>query len=191
MDLDDLTEPGINGTPLTDLIIVNTDSNEVSVGRQSDSLIMTHGSQEFNISEVERVKFTDKSLAFDIDGKAGDALQLISALTGEVYLNDLGIIGQVIHMLDNAENRNDVAATAVDMVLGNGWNSDDLMTLLLLNVYQSDLTPAMKGVVSTLKTGMGMGDLDILWMASESDSNTYIDLVGVAATGVEYVPFLA
>ncbi|MEC8859910.1 MAG: S8/S53 family peptidase [Pseudomonadota bacterium] len=189
LHLDDLSTSVENGTPLTDLLVVNSNSSEFSINRQENNLILNHAQQSFDISQVERVKFTDKSLAFDTDGKAGDALQLISALTGSVYLNDKSVIGQVIHMLDTADHRNDVAATAVDMVLGTGWSSDQLMTLLLRNVYQSDPTTAMTALVSTLKTGMGMSDFDIIWMAAESDSNNYIDLVGVASSGIEYMPF--
>lgn len=189
--LDEFEDAELSPT-VTDIVLVSGGSDQYKIEQSSGSrTIQSNDSSEIiDISGSERIQFDNLSVAYDLNDKAGDALELISALTGTVYLNDRGIIGQVIHLLDTNQDRDDVAQIAIDAVLGSNWDEEMLVQHLLVNVYgvtNSDLTTE---ILIDVKEQSNFTDFDLFWSIAESDAaHGIVDIVGLSQTGVEYIPF--
>jgi hypothetical protein len=147
---------------------------------------------EFNLANHERVVFTDKAIAYDAAGRAGDVYALLAAALGTADVTK--------------------AYTGIGISLADaGWTNKQLATALLnTDVYKADaggvsdetfIKHVYKNVMGTTATLTEVTSLtnwmtankysqaDVLVIASELASfETAIGLVGLATTGIEYTP---
>jgi subtilisin family serine protease len=102
-------------SPITDVLQFDTTKSEISpaIVSRSSGLTTVDG-KSISLVDVERLQFTDAKIAFDTDGKAGDALQLLYAVSKDQYLSNDGVKGLAIELLDKAADRNEI----VDYVMG-------------------------------------------------------------------------
>lgn len=185
----------VTGTAGIDTYTVGGKSTEYTVTKTAgkielDSTLVTN--VEFNLADHERVVFTDKAIAYDATGRAGDVYALLAAALG---------VGDVTR-----------AYTGVGIKLADaGWTNKELATALLAtDVYRADaggvsdetfIKHVYKNVMGTTATLADVTSLtnwmtankytqaDVLVAASELASfETAIGLVGLATTGIEYTP---
>ena len=133
---------------------------------------------------VERLTFSDTKLALDLDGHAGQAAKLLGALGGAGWLDNKPLVGEVIRALDAGVSAESLAQLGLQ-VLG-AKTSLEVTQLIWTNVVGSAATPAqLQPFVDLMAQGVTGGELAVL--ASNLDLNaTRIDLVGLAATGIEF-----
>ncbi|MEG1117475.1 MAG: hypothetical protein RSE46_20750, partial [Janthinobacterium sp.] len=144
---------------------------------------MTDGAM-LELVNVERLTFSDTHLALDLDGHAGQAAKLLGALGGAAFLANKPLVGEVIRALDAGVSAQDLAQLGLQ-VLG-AHTPGQITQLLWSNAVGSTATPAqLQPFVSMMAQGLTGGELAVL--ASDLALNTTrIDLVGLAATGIEF-----
>jgi hypothetical protein len=137
-----------------------------------------------NLTNVERLQFTDKSFALDLDGNAGTNAKVIGAVVGKAALKDAANFGIYLSYLDKGMSYSDLGALVLNQV--GATTNDAIVSRLWLNVIGSPASPLDKApFVKMLDDGMKAGDLVVL--AAETTFNTSnINLVGLALTGIEY-----
>jgi len=147
------------------------------------------------LSSIERLEFADKKVALDLtaDGHTGQALEFIGMLAYPV-VTDPGTIGLIQGFFDGGYTMTALCQTAIDIGLIDqlaGSASDvDLARLVFLNVVGSEADAATaQSIASLLQTSGGTySRVDFLAAVAALDLNqTHIDLVGLQATGVEYL----
>jgi subtilisin-like proprotein convertase family protein len=137
------------------------------------------------LNNVERLQFTDKSIAIDIAGNAGITAKVIGAVLGKAAVNNPTYVGIGLSYLDKGMTYANLGALALGAVAAN--NNDKIVSTLWLNVIGFPATNADKApFVKMLDDGMKPGDLVVL--AADTSFNTAnINLVGLAQTGIEYI----
>jgi hypothetical protein len=185
----------VTGTTGIDTYTIGGASTEYTITKTAgnielDSTLVSN--IEFNLANHERVVFTDKAIAYDAAGRAGDVYALLAAALGTADVTK--------------------AYTGIGISLADaGWTNKQLATALLnTDVYKADaggvsdetfIKHVYKNVMGTTATLTEVTSLtnwmtankysqaDVLVIASELASfETAIGLVGLATTGIEYTP---
>ena len=138
------------------------------------------------LSNIERVSFTDKSIAIDLDGNAGTTTKILGAIFGKESINNKNYVGIGLHFLDAGWTYDNLCGLALDAV--GAKTNDQIVNLLWTNVIGTKPTAADKQpFTALLENGMSAGALAHL-AADSSFNTTNINLVGLAQTGIEYIP---
>jgi hypothetical protein len=153
-----------------------------------DNTTGTEGNDK--LSNVERLKFADTSIALDLSGNAGTVAKILGAVFGpaEVYNEVYAGIG--LYYIDGGMTYESLMRLAIDARLGAGAGHQAVVDLLYTNVVGVPPGKADRAYfVGLLDTGAytvaGLGV-----MAADIDLNvTNINLVGLASTGLDYVPY--
>ena len=136
------------------------------------------------LTSVERLKFSDKSVAIDLDGNAGIVVKVIGAVLGSEAVKIPGIVGTGLRYVDNGMSYADLGLTALNAV--GAMTSDAIVSTLWRNVVGSIASATEKApYLKMLADGTKPGDLVVL--AGDFSLNiNKIGLMGLAQTGIEF-----
>ena len=135
---------------------------------------------------IERIRFSDKSIAIDLNGNAGISAKVIGAVLGKTQVQNSSYVGLGLSYLDKGMSYSDLSALALTAV--GATTNDAVVSTLWKNVIGTDATAEIKApYIKMLTDGMKVGDLVVL-AADTSFNTTNINLVGLAQTGIEYLP---
>ena len=144
----------------------------------------TNGSDK--LINIERLRFTDKSFALDLDGNAGKAAKIIGSVLGSASVSNPTFMGIGLNYLDKGMSYPELGELALKAI--GAVNSDSVVSTLWRNVVGFDASAEQKApYIKMLNDGMKFGDLVVL-AADTSLNTTNINLVGLAQTGIEYLP---
>ena len=185
----------VTGTTGVDTYVVGGKSTEYTVTKTAgkielDSTLATN--VEFNLADHERVVFTDKAIAFDAAGRAGDAYALLAAALGTADVTNT-YKGLGIYFADagwtNKELATALLATDVYKTDAGGVSNETFIKHVYKNVFGTDATLAQVTEYTAWMTNSNLTQADVLVAASElATFETAIGLVGLATTGIEYTP---
>jgi hypothetical protein len=138
------------------------------------------------LTNIERLKFSDVSVALDLDGNAGKVAKLLGAVFGKIALTNKEYVGVSLNLIDGGMGYQDLAALAVSVTKKTA--STDICTLLWTNLFGKAPTPAD---IAPFKQMLDSGEISIgaltTLAADTSYNTTNIDLVGLFRTGLEYI----
>jgi Ca2+-binding RTX toxin-like protein len=138
------------------------------------------------LTNIERLQFTDKNVALDLYGNSGITAKVIGAVKGKSEVQNSKIFGLWLSYIDNGMSYSDLGALALTNV--GATTFDAVVSTLWKNVIGTEATPEIKApYIKMLTDGMKVGDLVVL-AADTSFNTTNINLVGLAQTGIEYIP---
>ncbi len=144
---------------------------------------MTDGAM-LDLTRVERVGFSDTKLALDLHGNAGQAAKLLGALGGPALLGNKGVVGEVIRLLDAGASGQTIAGLGLQL-LGVKTPMQVAQTLWTNVVGHAGSTHELQPLLELLADGVLASELVV--MAANLDANAvHIDLVGLAAKGIEF-----
>ena len=139
-----------------------------------------------SLTSIERLVFSNQSVAFDINENAGTAAKILGAVFGKESVKNKIYVGIGLNFLDAGWSYEKLATLALDAI--GAKTNDQIVSLLWTNVIGTIPTQADKApYISLLENGMTVGALAQL-AADSSYNTTNINLVGLALTGVEYMP---
>ena len=139
-----------------------------------------------NLKNIEIIQFTDLSIALDLNGNAGTTAKILGAVFGKESLNNKNYVGIGLHFLDAGWSYDNLAALALDAA--GAKTNEQVVSLLWNNVFGTKSTATDKQpFIALLENGMSAGALAHL-AADTSFNTTNINLVGLAQTGIEYIP---
>ena len=144
------------------------------------------------LSNVERIRFDDKTVALDIDGHAGMTAKLLGATFGKASIANKDLVGIGLHMLDGGMSYSDLMGAVINAVLGSTASNAAVVELLYTNVIGSapsvnDLAFFTDWLDKGIYTKASFGVL-----AADTELNIVnVGLVGLASTGLEYTPYVA
>ncbi len=162
-----------------------------SLGNSSFEIKLTSGPSVVpkvsdTLTSIERLKFSDKSIALDLDGNTGTTAKILGAVFGKESVSNKSYVGIGLNLLDTGWSYDNLAALALDAA--GAKTNDQIVSLLWTNVIGTKPTAADKQpFIALLENGMTAGALAHL--AADTSFNTInINLVGLAQTGIEYIP---
>jgi hypothetical protein len=147
---------------------------------------------EFNLADHERVVFTDKAVAYDAAGRAGDVYALLAAALGTPDVTK-AYTGIGISLADagwtNKQLATALLSTDVYKTDAGGVSNETFIKHVYKNVYGTDATLTQVTDYTAWMTNSNLSQADVLVAASELAAfETTIGLVGLATTGIEYTP---
>ena len=179
----------LNGGTGIDTALYSGNQSDYTISTIFNSLTVSSSNDESDfLTDVERLKFDDINLAFDLDGNAGITAKILGVVFGAESIANRDYVGIGLSLLDDGMTSEELAALAVSAA---GITSyADVVDTLWENLFgtgPSDVQAAP--YVSMLRNGStSVGDLTML--AADLDLNEdNIDLIGIAQTGLEFYPF--
>ena len=213
LSLDAVIENAV-GTPQADFMLGNAANNTFTGGSGSDTLNGAAGidtavfSGSFSryaltriqygmivedtagsdgvdtLFDIERLRFSDKAVALDLQGHAGQVAKIIGAVFGKAALANTALVGAGLRLLDNGMGYEELGTVALRET---GKTAPvDIVTLLWINLFK--FTPSSEQIapyVGYLGNGLSVSTL-ILQAAEDSANVANINLVGLVQTGLEY-----
>jgi hypothetical protein len=188
----------VTGTTGIDTYTTGGASTEFTVTKTADNVKLAStlvSNMEFNLANHERVVFTDKAIAYDATGRAGDVYALLAAALGVADITN-AYKGIGIHLADagwtNKQLAEALLATDTYKTDAGGVSNETFIKHVYKNVYGTNASLADVTALTTWMTTNNYSQADVLVTASElSAFETTIGLVGLATTGIEYTPFTA
>ena len=187
----------VTGTSGVDTYTIGGASTEYAITKTTNNIKLNSSlatNVEFNIADHERIVFTDKAIAYDAAGRAGDVYALIAAAigVGDVTAAYKGI---GISLVDTGWTNKQLAAailnTDVYKADAGGVSDETFIKHVYKNVMGTDATYADTQSLLNWMSGNKYSQADVLVVASELASfETAIGLVGLATTGIEYTPVI-
>ncbi|NBS75536.1 MAG: hypothetical protein EBT78_18025 [Betaproteobacteria bacterium] len=152
----------------------------------SDSTVTYKTNELTRLHDIERLIFSDKSIAIDINGNAGTTAKILGAVFGKDSLSNKQYVGIGLSLLDAGMSTTTLASLAVDAA--NLKTNDQIVSTLWKNVFGTTASISDKApYIKLLDDGMTPGTL--AWLAADTTFNKVnINLVGLAQTGIEYIP---
>jgi hypothetical protein len=185
----------VTGTAAVDTYVMSGASTEYTVTKTEDNIKLAStlvSNMEFNLADHERVVFTDKAVAYDADGRAGDVYALLAAALGVADVTD-AYTGVGIYLADagwtNRQLAEALLATDVYKTDAGGVSNETFIKHVYKNVMGTDATLADVTALTNWMTANNHTQADVLVTASELASfETAIGLTGLATTGIDYTP---
>jgi hypothetical protein len=188
----------VTGTTGVDTYTMGGASTEYTITKTAgnielDSTLVTN--MEFNLADHERVVFTDKAIAYDAAGRAGDVYALLAAALGTADVTN-AYKGIGISLADagwtNKQLAEALLATDTYKTDAGGVSNETFIKHVYKNVMGTNATLADVTALTNWMSANNYSQADVLVTASELASfETAIGLVGLATTGIEYTPFIA
>lgn len=137
---------------------------------------------------IERILFSDKRLAIDLDGNAGQVVKILGAVFGSAAVANKSYVGIGLSYLDTGLSYADLMQLAVDARLGGRSSNADVVNLLYTNVVGSAPDAGSLAYYKALLDdgAFTQGSLGVL-AADTSLNAANINLMGLAQLGVEFV----
>jgi hypothetical protein len=188
----------VTGTTGIDTYTMGGASTEYTTTKTVDNVKLAStlvSNMEFNLANHERVVFTDKAIAYDATGRAGDVYALLAAALGTADVTK-AYTGIGIHLADagwtNKELATALLATDTYKTDAGGVSNETFIKHVYKNVFGTDATLTQVTEYTAWMTNSNLSQADVLVAASELAAfETTIGLVGLATTGIEYTPFVA
>lgn len=185
----------VTGTDSVDTYTVGGASTEYTVTKNEDDVTLAStlvSNLEIKLADHERVVFTDKAIAYDAAGRAGDVYALLAAALGESDVTT-EFTGIGISLADagwtNKQLAQALLSTNEYKTDAGGVSDETFIKHVYKNVMGTDATLADVTALTNWMHGNNFSQADVLVAASELEAfETTIDLVGLATTGIEYTP---
>ena len=138
------------------------------------------------LTSIERVEFTDRNIALDLDGSAGLTAKTLAAVIGEDGLANKEYVGIGLQLFDAGQSLASVCELALTAV--GATTNEDVVNLLYTNLYgEAPTAEVAQPFIDALNNGEYSKGVLASAAAELTDDLGVIDLVGLAETGIEYV----
>ena len=188
----------VTGTTGIDTYTAGGASTEFTVTKTTSAVTLAStlvSNLEIKLADHERVVFTDKAIAYDAAGRAGDVYALLAAALGVADVTK-AYEGIGIYLADKGWTNKELAtallATDTYKADAGGVSDETFIKHVYKNVMGTDATLSDVTGLTNWMNANHYSQADVLVIASELASfETTIGLVGLATTGIEYTPFVA
>jgi hypothetical protein len=185
----------VTGTTGIDTYTVGGASTEYTTTKTAEAVTLASGlvsNLEIKLADHERVVFTDKAIAYDASGRAGDVYALLAAALGVADVTK-AYEGIGIYLADagwtNKQLATALLATDTYKTDAGGVSDETFIKHVYKNVMGTNATLADVTALTNWMTTNSYSQADVLVIASElATFETAIGLVGLATTGIEYTP---
>jgi serralysin len=140
-----------------------------------------------SLTGIERLWFNDSRVALDLDGNAGIAAKILGSVFGAPAVHNTAAVAICLSVLDAGMSYHDLMQLALDVRLGANPANTTVIDLLSSNVSGWAATPGERADYLKLLDHGDYTEASLAQFVADSTANAaQIDLVGLAATGLEY-----
>ena len=139
------------------------------------------------LTGIDRIKFSDGGLAFDLNGHAGTVAKILGAVFGASSVNNAAYVGIGLQLLDGGMSEPSLSMLALNAKLGSGFSNSQEISLLYQNLL--GVVPNASDILywsNTLASGQ-FTTASLSVMAEETGLNVNnINLTGLSHTGIAF-----
>lgn len=138
------------------------------------------------LTNIERLQFSDESLALDIDGAAGKVAKILASVFGASAVSNKGYAGIGLKLMDGGMSYEALAALAIDAA--GAHTRETVVDLLWTNLMGSHPTAEQaKPFVDMLATDLSnVGSLGVI-AADYAATIGVVNLSALSMSGLEYI----
>jgi hypothetical protein len=162
--------------------------NNDGVISTTDSIAKRDGSN--TLTNIQRLNFSDASLAFDIvGGNTGTAAEILGSVFGAKSLSNATSVGVVQGYVDTGLSLPGLMLIALNARLGVGFTNTQEIKLLYQNIYGTEATQTEIDTYNSLiDTGQYSQASFAAAVAEGTINKANINLIGLAENGLKYIP---
>lgn len=173
-----------------DTAIYSGSLGDFTLTKGTDSWAIVKSDESDSLINIERLQFADTNLALDLDGHAGQTIKLLGLLLGKDQATNKTYVGAGLKLLEDGMTYEQLMGAALDVVLGANASSLSVVELIWNNLIGPPTPADNISQYSVLIDNGAYTSAGLAIVAANHDLNaTNIDLVGLAQTGVEYIPY--
>ena len=140
------------------------------------------------LTGVERLEFTNESVALDLAGNAGTVAKILGAVFGRAAVSNAEYAGIGLSLLDGGASYEALMQFALDVSVGSGASNRAVVDLLYRNVMGALPDEQVARYYTALLDAGTFTNASLGVMAAETSYNQEaINLTGLAQTGLIYV----
>ena len=180
----------ITGSSDVDVLTLPKKSTDYSINTSKNTWVIKGNinSTQYSATDIERVAFADKNVAYDITGNAGKTIKLLGALAGKEAATNKNYVGEGLKLLDAGMSYEQLMNLAVNAILGANPKGSDVVALLYNNAAGVEAPQAVLDEYGVLiDSGATTASQLAMSVAEHSINATNLDLIGLSQTGVEYL----
>ncbi|MDD2892302.1 MAG: M10 family metallopeptidase [Halothiobacillaceae bacterium] len=189
-------DDAIDGGAGIDLAEMGGRRADYSLARSNDGYVVvdrTGADGTDTLTNIERLHFSDVNVALDVvDGNAGVVARFMGAVfgagavAGAPYSKEY--TGYGLAFLDGGGTQDDLMQIALEARLGGGFTDAEVVDLLFRNIAEQPPTPDELDYFTAGLEAREYSAATLAITAAELELNiTNIDLVGLAASGLEFI----
>ncbi len=147
------------------------------------------GLDTVRLKSIERIKFSDLSVAYDLDGNAGKVARVLGAVFGKAAVSNETYAGIGLDLFDRGASNTDVMHLALEARLGTSYSNTTLVQTLFRNVFNAEPSAFDLQIFNNLLSSQALTPEELGWAAADSAANAAsINLVGLQQGGLEFIP---
>ncbi len=176
----------LTGTNDLDTAQFNAFRGLVSIAvSENGTIVVTENSNTHSLNNIERFKFNDINLAFDLEGNAGIAAKTVNAVFGSDAVNNEGFMGYALALLDNGMSYEQLMEFA--LAQAGVFDHEAIAQLLYRNATGSEakaveIAPFIEWLDSGTHSAGSLG----VYAAEHQLNLSQVDLIGLASSGLEF-----
>lgn len=181
------TSMGFNGNAGLDSVLFAQARSAYALTPSSNGFVLaTAGNaSRYELSSIERLRFSDSKLALDLDGNAGKVAKLIGAVYGAAAAKIPEYVGIGLQLADGGTSYEGLAQIAIDARLGFGASNSAIVALLYTNVVGVAPSASELAFYVGLLDSHAYTPASLTVLAADTSLNqAHIDLAGLAQTGL-------
>lgn len=207
----DMLQSAFTGTPANDVMTSNVLDNTFAGGLGRDTVVFAGARSGYAISAgitatvvrdlslnrdgtdtlagVERLRFSDSSVALDLGGNAGVTVKILGAVFGRAAVGNKEYVGIGLNLLDGGMLYQDVMKVALNARLGPNPSNETVVSVLYTNVVGFAPSASVLAYYTGLLAAGQYTHATLGMLAAETvDNINGINLTGLAASGLDYLP---
>ena len=142
------------------------------------------------LQNVERLRFSDRTLAVDVDGNAGTIAKILGAVLGHDAVRDARIVGIGLHYADAGNDTAELLNLALNARLGAGFSDAAAIAVVFRNIAGVDIPESwLNQYLGQLRDSKGTVVGLIESVLDHPANLANIELTGLVANGIEFIPF--
>lgn len=164
--------------------------SQASITKVNEVFNVTVNGHTDSVSNIQRFIFNDRAIAFDLGANTGNVVKYIGAIFGPSQVQNPSYVGIGLNYLDKKLGTDEsLVNLALNTALGSGYSNEQEVQLLFKNLLGIQATKADVTYWSSLIESGTYSHASLAIFAANSTFNTdNVHLVGIAQTGVEYIP---
>lgn len=181
----------VNGGSGIDTVVLSGRASDYALQISRDIVTVTDSRPSRDGSDtlinVERLEFSDKKVAVDIQGNAGQTAKILNGIFGAAAIQNKEYVGIGLSLLDGGMSYSALIDLALTTRLGQNYSVETMIGLLHTNMGLTAPASADTDFWQGRNT-LGMSKAAIAESYIDSSSNRdLIDFAGMARTGLEFL----
>jgi serralysin len=178
----------LNGGAGVDTAIYDAGRAAYGIQRTTGSVLVAGTGGTDSLTGIERVWFSDGRLALDLEGNAGMVAKVLGAVFGPASVHEQVYVGIGLTLADGGMSYQDLIELAIGFRLGAGATNTQLVDLLHSNVASWPPSAAERAdYIAQLDENVYSQESLTQMVADSALNQARIDLVGLTATGLEFI----